>query len=95
MDPITTWLLAQGPAGILAVAIIVLYRSGQTQAKDHAVELKELHKAHKAELEIVVERHRITTNKMLDKTQEVLLRVGGQRRRRTGVVAVNVDGEET
>jgi hypothetical protein len=57
VNEVVSILLGQGPAGILAVAIIYLYREKTAADKEHAAELARVQEARRAEMEVMKDRY--------------------------------------
>jgi predicted metallo-beta-lactamase superfamily hydrolase len=87
MEPLVTLLLNQGPTGILAVAVLMLWRANQAQAKEHQTEIRRLYE----EQRTLVERHIIRSEKWADKGQAIAEKLSARRRRHTGVVTEGED----
>lgn len=93
MDPISTWLINQGPAGIVALALVFVFRAKETQAREYQTELKALHEKHRAEMDVLIERHLIRSEKWADKGQALAEKL--TRRRSRTMVGMGTEGDET
>lgn len=81
MDPIVTWLLTQGPTGIMAVVVMMLWRENKRLNEARITEGER----HREEMNVLIERHLIRSEKWADKGTAIAEKLAGRHRRLTAV----------
>lgn len=95
MDPITTWLINQGPAGIVGLALVFVFRAKEAQADKYQAQLQAINDQHRKDLEVMIERHNLRSEKWIEKMHALAEKLAGKRTRSKTIVGLGEEGDTT